>query len=241
MKKSITFLFLCCSFISFSQEITGSQLLEKAINFHDPNNNWETFSGTFYVTMETPKNSPRLSKITIDLPKEYFRLRAKRDSISNIYELEKTKCNTSTIGLKYKKELTKEEWKKKINEDCKKARLYKNYYTYLYGLPMKLKDEGTILHEEVQIKSFKGKDYLVLKVTYPKEIGKDTWYFYFNPKTYAMEVYQFFKDESKNDGEYILLSELETVNEIKMPKIRTWYYNNNNEYLGTDILATSNK
>jgi hypothetical protein len=34
-----------------------------------------------------------------------------------------------------------------------------------------------------------GKEYLVLKVDYQKEIGKDTWYFYFNPKTYAMEVY----------------------------------------------------
>ena len=68
---------------------------------------------------------------------------------------------------------------------------------------MKLKDKGTVIHEKVKAKKFKGKDYLVLKVTYDENVGKDTWYFYFNPKTYAMEVYQFFKDESKNDGEYI--------------------------------------
>ena len=123
--------------VSSAQNLTGDELLKKAIKFHDPNNNWVRFSGTLYVTMETPNRSPRESKITIDLPKEYFRVRAKRDSISNIYELDKSKCKTSTIGLEYKEELTEEEWKKKIKEDCKKANLYKNYYTYLYGLPMK--------------------------------------------------------------------------------------------------------
>ena len=105
---------------------------------------------------------------------------------------------------------------------------------------MKLKDEGTIIHQKVEKRKFKGKDYLVLKVTYAKEVGKDTWYFYFNPKSYAMEVYQFFKDESKNDGEYILLSGLETINEIKMPNIRAWYYNKDNVYLATDILSVKN-
>ena len=232
---------LFLSFKGYTQQLTGEELLERAIKFHDPNNNWPTFNGTLYVTMETPKSSPRKSKIIIDLPKEYFRVRAKRDSISNIYELDKSKCNTRTIGLEYKKKLTKEEWKKKMDDDCKKAHLYKNYYTYLYGLPMKLKDEGTVIHQKVARKNFKGKEYLVLKVTYKKEVGKDTWYFYFDPTMYAMEVYQFFKDESKNDGEYILLSELETINDIKMPKIRAWYYNKNDGYLGTDILASTKK
>lgn len=150
MKKQILLLFILCSLTNFSQEITGEQLLNRAIKFHDPNNNWSTFSGTFYVTMETPNKSDRESKITINLPNEYFRVRAKRDSISTIYELNKSKCSTSTIGLQFKKELTEKEWKKKIEEDCKKAILYKNYYTYLYGLPMKLKDEGTIIHKKVE-------------------------------------------------------------------------------------------
>ena len=115
--------------------------------------------------------------------------------------------------------------------------MFKNYYTYLYGLPMKLKDEGTIVDQTVTTITFKGKEYLVLKVNYSKEVGKDTWYFYFDPKTYAMEVYQFFK-EAKNSGEYILLSGLETINNIKMPKNRAWYYNKDDGYLGTDILSS---
>ncbi|MGB0892084.1 MAG: DUF6503 family protein, partial [Flavobacteriaceae bacterium] len=93
--------------------------------------------------------------------------------------------------------------------------------------------------DKIERKKFKGKEYLVLKATYKKEVGKDTWYFYFNPKTYAMEVYQFFKNKP-NSGEYILLTGEEVINGVKMPKNRAWYYNKDNGYLGTDILKKSN-
>ena len=51
-----------------------------------------------------------------------------------------------------------------------------------------------------------------------------------------MEAYQFFKKE-ENSGEFILLSGLEIIQEIKMPKTRDWYYNKDNRYLGTDLLS----
>ncbi|GAL78771.1 hypothetical protein JCM19274_3329 [Algibacter lectus] len=34
-----------------------------------------------------------------------------------------------------------------------------------------------------------------------------------------------------------MLTELETINGIKMPKNRAWYYNKNDKYLATDILS----
>ncbi len=112
----------------------------------------------------------------------------------------------------------------------------KDYYTYLYGLPMKLRDPGTQIDLLVRKKTFMEKEYLVLRVTYDKEVGEDTWYFYFDPENYAMEAYQFFHKEAENDGEYILLSGEETIHGIRMPKVRAWYYNKDNTYLGTDTL-----
>lgn len=232
MKNLTILLLFLIAFQGFSQELTGKQLLEKAIKFHDPNGNWETFAGELYVTMETPKRSPRKSRIRINLPKEYFFMKAVRDTIATEYAVHKGDCSFALNGNIN----PSEEIKKKYSLNCERANLFKNYYTYLYGLPMKLKDVETIIHQKVERKTFKGKEYLVLKVTYKKEVGKDTWYFYFNPKTYAMEVYQFFK-EKKDSGEYILLSGLETINGVKMPKIRAWYYNKDNKYLGTDILS----
>lgn len=228
----MTIFFVGISYLSVAQTLTGVELLDKAIAFHDPNNAWKTFSSTFYVTMQPPKKSDRKSTITIDLPNQFFKVSAKRDTIITTYEINKKDCKLSLNGNKN----PSEDEKKQHNLNCERANLYKNYYTYLYGLPMKLKDEGTIIHPKVERKKFKGKDYLVLKVTYDEKVGADTWYFYFNPKTYALEIYQFFKD-TKDSGEYILLSEIETIQNIKMPKNRVWYYNKNNEYLGTDMLS----
>lgn len=233
MNKISTLLILLLSTVSFSQKLTGEQLLEKAIQYHDPNGNWETFNGTLNVTMKTPKNPNRDSEIKINLPEEYFYVKALRGENTTEYTVDKNICTIKFNGKK-----PSEEEKKEHKLSCKRASLYKNYYTYLYGLPMKLKDNGTIIHDKVERKTFKGKKYLVLKATYKKEVGEDTWYFYFNPKTYAMEVYQFFK-RKPDSGEYILLTDIATVNGIKMPKNRAWYYNKDDGYLGTDILKVN--
>ncbi|WP_460220128.1 DUF6503 family protein [Psychroserpens sp. MEBiC05023] len=221
-----------------AQHISGKELLQKAIKYHDPQGQWPTFNGELLVTMETPNNPNRDSKIIINLPQDYFYVSAKRDTVTTEYTLDKGKCSMRLNGS----EDISEAQLKTHNLSCDRAELYKNYYTYLYGLPMKLNDEGTIIHDEVELKTFKGKAYLVLKVSYEKNVGNDVWFFYFNPKTYAMEIYQFFKTDAngilkKDSGEYILLTETEIINHIKLPKNRAWYYNKDDGYLGTDTLS----
>ena len=232
MKNLLFIVVLLFSMQSFSQQLTGKQLLEKAIQYHDPNGNWNVFKSSFTVTMETLKSPNRISKLLIDLPNQQFEVKATGGSKTTEYIILK---DSVTIKLNGKITLSEEVLRKNRLSKAR-AKMYQNYYTYLYGLPMKLKDPGTIIHDKVAKKKFKGKDYLVLKATYKKEVGKDTWYFYFNPKNYAMEVYQFFHDETKNDGEYILLKGLETINGVKMPKKRAWFMNKDDKYLGTDIL-----
>ena len=229
--------FLLCSLYWFpamlAQEMSGEELLDKSINFHDPNNEWKTFKGTFKVTMQIPNAPERLSNIEVDLPRELFTLEVKQDNDSYAYIIDRDSCQISLNG---KTNITEAD-AKKFRLNCDRGNMYKNYYTYLYGLPMKLKDPGTIIDPIVQKKVFKGKEYVVLKATYKADVGDDIWYFYFDPNTFAMEVYQFYHDESKNDGEYILLSEMEEVNGVKMPKTRAWYYNKDDKYLGTDVLS----
>jgi len=218
---------------SNAQELTGTQLLEKSISYHDPNNNWSSFKGNLGITMSMPDGKKRVSDIVLNLPKEYFQLTSTKDGIVLKQTLHKGKCELMINGSA---EISEED-KKTHRLTCERATMFKNYYTYLYGLPMKLKDQGTIITSKTEKKIFKGKEYLVLKASYEKEVGEDIWYFYFDPKTYAMEVYQFFHDESMNDGEYILLTEEEEVSGIKIPKTRAWYYNKDDKYLGTDVLT----
>ena len=216
----------------FSQEISGKELLKNAINFHDPMKNWIYFNGSFIVKMITPDQKIRESFIEIDLQNELFNMSVKKDQNKTLTVLNKSDCKIIFNGS----ERFSKEDKEKHRLTCENAFKMKNYYTYLYGLPMKLNDPGTILDPIVKRKKFKGKEYLVLKVDYEESVGDDTWYFYFDPLTFAMEVYQFFHDETQKDGEYILLDDLEEVSGIKMPKIRSWFFNKNDKYLGKDIL-----
>ncbi|WP_036151275.1 DUF6503 family protein [Maribacter forsetii] len=232
MKYLVLIAFLFTGIFNHAQEISGNELLEKAIAFHDPEDNWSTFKGKMLIEMENPKSSMRSTLVELKLPTNYFKTTVTKDNYVIESELNNDECTLKLNGSTSIFPKIKDS----LNISCDRAKMMKNYYTYLYGLPMKLKDPGTIIDNKVIKKTFKGKEYLVLKATYEKEVGKDTWYFYFDPKTYAMEVYQFFHDESKNDGEYILLSELITVNGIKIPKVRKWYYNKGDVFLATDDL-----
>lgn len=233
MKKvSLLLVFLYFAPLAQAQKLTGKQLLDKAIAYHDPNGNWKNFKGDLNLSFTDPNGKVRSSLVHIDFPANSFSLISLRDDKEIKSKLRKGECSYTIDG----DTTITEADKKKYGLNCNRTKLMKNYYSYLYGLPMKLKDKGTIIDPKVETKKFKGKEYLVLKATYKAEVGKDTWYFYFDPKTYAMEVYQFFHDESKNDGEYILLTEEKTINGIKMPKNRTWYYNKDDKLLGTDVL-----
>lgn len=218
--------------ICFGQNLTGEELINKSIAYHDPNNSWSRFAGDLNITMETPNRAPRVSTITLDLQKQYFKNEYGRDGNTITQEINKKNCS---VLLNKSQEFTAEK-EKTYRLSCEQAKRTRDYYTYLYGLPMKLKDPGTLINPKVEKRSFKGKDYWVAQVNYEKGVGEDTWYFYFDPSTFALEVYQFYHDESKNDGEYIILTEESEVNGIKMPKNRAWYYNKDDTYLGTDFL-----
>ena len=229
MRKIVVLLVIITTGVS-AQTLTANQLLEKTIAYHDPNGKWETFAGDFTVLLETADGKTRKSIITIDLPKQYFNVSTTQNGKVSFREINATNCRFSN------EDNTRTETAIS-DEACARTVMFKNYYTYLYGLPMKLKDPGTHIDPVVQKKTFKGKEYLVIRASYDQEVGSDIWQFYFNPETYAMEVYQFFKGRDETTGEYILLTDETEIGGIKMPKDRAWYYNKDNGYLGTDKLV----
>ncbi len=232
IKHLLTAVLLLSASTMISQTITATELLDKAIAYHDPDGSWSSLQEKLVIKLSYPDGRERLSEVKIDIPGQYFSLTSQSDDVTIEQTLNKETC---TLKLNGSTDISAED-KEKHRISCERAESMKNYYLYLYGLPMKLKDKGTQLSPVVETKTFKGKQYKVLKVTYDETVGKDTWYFYFDPSTYAMEVYQFYHDESKNDGEYILLSGIEEVSNMKIPKVREWYYNKDDKFLGTDTL-----
>lgn len=204
----------------------------KSIAYHDPQGVWGQFDGSFAIRMETPDKPDRMSHIRIDQPHSSFGIRIVQDGVETELELRQDDCKLRYNGS----ESFPEEVASKYRLSCERARMWRDYYSFLYGLPMKLRDPGTRIDPRVEWREFHGASYWVLKVSYDPETGSDTWYFYFNPETYALAAYQFYHDPAKNDGEYILLEGEARIGGMRLPKKRSWYTNKDHRFLGTDIL-----
>ena len=221
--------------VAHAQTPTAGDILQKSLAYHDPQGTWGRFDGGFTIQMETPDKPVRTSHIKIDQPASYFGIRIVQDGAETELELQKADCRLRYNGSEDFSEEVADEYRL----TCERARLWRDYYSFLYGLPMKLHDPGTNLDPKVERRAFHGKTYWVLRVTYDPETGSDTWYFYFNPETFALSAYQFFHDPAKNDGEYILLEGEAQVGGMRLPRTRKWYTNQGDRYLGTDTLTGS--
>lgn len=235
MRLFISLLFtVFCYNLSLSQDLSAEQLLERSMAFHDPDDNWNKSRFTLVVDMQIPGRPVRSSEIVIDNEKGTFDLSVVQGG--NLLQWSVDGLDSAEMKVNFRAPNQAEADSLSLTTD--RARRWRNYYCYLYGLPMKLTDDGTNIEEGVMETTFMGKPVLALKATYDEQVGKDTWYFYFNPDTYAMVGYRFYHDEAQNDGEYIVLEGMSIHNGLRIPKDRSWYTNAENKLLGTDYLVS---
>ena len=235
-KKSITILCLFVIWIptGISQSLTAQKVLQKSIKYHDPKGNWGRLTATLNFDQDSPDNTAqkRSRKAIFNQPLNQFKMEQTRGEETISRAVNGTECTNTFNGST----TFSEDIHKKYRLTCERAKMYRDYYSYLYGLPMKLKDPGTIIDSKVKEDIFQKKDCYSIRVTYDPKVGDDIWYFYFDKKTFALIGYRFYHEEAKNDGEYITLEGEETIGGIKMPKNRYWYYNKDDKYLGADLL-----
>jgi len=204
-----------------SGQMTGSQLVEKSIQYHDPSGETKASGAT------------RVTTVDLDEKKSFAKIKSKHSAGQTVV-MTKNK-GKHTFTLNGKEEVSKTEIKEH-RLTAERLEKMKNYYRYLWMSPIILHDNGTIIHDEVKPADFFGTASLEVKVTYDPSVGKDIWYFYFHPETFAMVGYRFYHDEKANDGEYILLSGQVQKDGVRIPKLRKWYMHKDDRYLGKDEL-----
>lgn len=228
------FVLMITSYASEAQKLTPIEIIDKSINYHDPEGKMLKNKLIFSFLETRPKGKDRRTVIEMNVKKEKFQMAQVIDNIqiNSFY-------NRGIIGILVDGEKTYSEViAKKYRLSNQRVAMMKNYYEYLWLLPMKLKDPGTNLNPMVKEVDFFGKQSLEIRVTYDPAVGSDVWYFYFHPQSYALQGYRFYHEEEKNDGEYILLEGETTQDKIRIPRSRTWYTHKEDKLLGTDILES---
>lgn len=237
MKCLYTIIVFLISLITLeAQTLSGQQLLNQSIQYHDPNGLWATFKSSFNLYAQRPDQEEKVTQLIFDRTRDYFEFAESSEENFWTAIFNKGQCRIRFNGSEDFSSVIKQTY----SLNCERMNRYRDYYSYLIGLPMKLKDPGTQLASQAILTERQGKTYWMLKVTYDPKVGSDTWYFYFDRETFALKQCQFFHDESKNDGEYIILEEEIELGGIRMPKKRSWYFNSDQTYLGTDRLAKQN-
>lgn len=215
---------------------SATELLAQSIAWHDPEGRWA--AGVWRLTIAesrpdaTGEEPPTI--LEIDNGRGRFAWTVQRDGARLGGELQGEQC---VLTLNGSTEIVPAD-RERHRLSCERLQTLRNYYTYLWGLPMKLRDPGTRLDPEVRETIFEGRPVRALKVTYAEGVGSDTWYFYLDRGTPALVGYRFYHDEAKVDGEYILLEGETTGGGLRLPRKRSWFTNQDRKHLGTDTLTT---
>lgn len=221
-------LLLAATATATPQTMTADEVISRSIAFHDPEGLWA--DGSFRISLVQTHPIMGFTEIELTIDNRAGRFWMERERFGRRVETTVTgdECWTKLDGST---EFTEQE-AQRFRLGCDAMKSTRNYFTYLYGLPMKLRDEGTIIAPEATRTEFNGQDVWQVDVTYEAEVGTDTWHFYFSPEDYSLAGYRFYHDVEANDGEYIYLDRLEEGG-LRLPKVRSWFRNNDDELVGT--------
>jgi len=182
---------------TFSIAQSAAKLLVKqSIKFHDPENQWNKLFADINISSIVEREGIRDTSyraLKFDLENGRFSMR--QDTV--LYEFP---C-----------------------EDCERATMYNSYFRYLLGMPMKLNDPGTIIHESIDIKKYKDKEYRIVTVTYDPSVGSYTWLFYFERDTPELRLIEFSKDGTFQNGETIELNNKVRFQKMLLPGQLKWF------------------
>ncbi|TXF86258.1 DUF2911 domain-containing protein [Neolewinella aurantiaca] len=212
-------------------QLSADSVLTRSLRFHDPEGNWGKQSHLIQLAESRPNGTVRHTRLSLFPLTDEFDMQQVRgkDKLQMRYLKGTfgysvngdTEADSSTIN--------------RLGLTPKRMLAMRDYYTYLYGLPMKLRDKGTIIDPEIHEVWFHGKTLLEMKVTYAPETGKDSWFFYFDPQDYSLSGYAFYHDiDGPGTGEYILLEGEAEIDKMILPAKRHWYLTSERLYLGTD-------
>ena len=236
MRKLIAIiLVLVLPIVGLAQQ-TGEELIAASIKYHDPNGQWPETKAIFNFSDTRPGKDARPATLYLDNTNGTLCIMREQDGARVTRHTVNDDCTYDIDGNFQPSAEEIEQFS--LNEE--RSLMLRNYYLYLWGLPMKLTDPGTRIDPNIYKKEFNGQQTNAARITYDVEVGSDIWYFYFEPETNKMIGYQFFHDEEKGDGEYILLTETVELNGMKIPKNRAWYTNPDSTLLGTDHLISTN-
>lgn len=204
--------------------LNSRDIIQKSIAFHDPDSHWNQLKAEFHFSSSFSFNDsiPEALEISIDVAKNalrYHNLDRKVD-----FSFTPDSCwshqNSSVVSL----------LSENGPSDCNNYKWTHNFYTYIWGLPMKLNDPGVIPSNKVLTTVINGISCYQVEIAYAAE----TYQFYFAKENYELIAFEFLKNDNSGKGEYIILEGIYEYNSILFPAKRTWMHLQDRSQIGVN-------
>jgi len=216
-------------------DLDAEIVLDLAIAFHDPEGRWGSGSFAFTIEETRPDGTSQRSHLELANGERRFELQTERggrrlalhvdgDEVSVLADGGAVVSGAEPEGL-----------------DLSAAQILRlrDHYLYLYGLPMKLRDPGTLLDPLARRTTFRGGDALELRVSYDPEVGSDRWTFLVDPLHYSLLAGRVEHAAEADDGEIIVFDGLVEVDGLRLPRTRRRTTNRDRRDLGTDTILVA--
>lgn len=209
--RKLAFPLLLMAFCAIGQ--SPQEIIAKSIAYHDPLGEWKSLKAVFNYRETRPSGNDRMTILELNNAVNWHKL-SRNDE--EIYEVN-GKGEVQVL---------------KGDKGADRGKLLRNYYVFLWGLPMKLGSRSTPVQPKVENRTVKEVSCHGVVVKYEKE----TYTFYFAKDNYRLVAYQFFKNDDSGKGEIIHLEKEIAVGKMRLPQERSWYELPGEKFLGTDIL-----
>lgn len=248
--KRITFSSYCCVFCLFSvlfliaschpRTISSStvtpSIVQKSITYHYGKTSWYGFKGTLHFA-HVNGNDTSYSSVFLDLPRQEFLYEQTIQQKKLIQKIEKSQA-TVQYGEQFYPAQQYDSLAKALKIWKVNPEFWFSFFSYLNGVPYKIKDENAHPDSTWETKEYFGEKVNEIKVSFDSALHQHPWYFGFNSESCALTTYRFYFNKEETEGEIVLLSGLTKGTKIQLPKYRKWHYIKDGQttYTNTDIL-----
>jgi hypothetical protein len=200
MKYSVVVL-TAFGLLACQPKLDGQHILEKSIAFHDPQNQWSSFTNEIHLKSDFVYPDTANYQLTIGLNNRNHLVSYTNLTLGERIDFTATDCEV-IVGTKA----------------CEEALWVKNFYHFILGLPMTLQFDKQRIEKAVVKTNFKGKTAFRIAVNYENE----KWHFYFSEANYELLGYAFNKNKVAK-AEEITTEGLFEIDKMKLIKSRSWW------------------
>ncbi len=126
----------------------------------------------------------------------------------------------------------------KYKLNVERSASYRRNYQVLYGIPMSLTDEILSKISPAESVSYEGNTAYCISLELKEEIISKHWTLIISEDMNKILALEFrYPDQPDQETEILKFNDVITVDGIKIPRLRHWYFKDSNEYLGSDIVV----